>query len=651
MNRVLWPVILLAGLAAGRVVAQPPSDPTPPWEIQPEEDAATTERGLRMRVDALLREGGREEAVELLEQWQSEHGQLEVGLMRRLARLYRDLERYEDLEALITAQREDGTPLPTAELKLLAESHLAQDEIEPALAALHEIIEHDPTDPNFVRLAANTLAHYGRTQEAIDMLLEGRERLDDPYEFAQHLGTLYYEQGDWGAATREFLKVIVVAPLNVGLMRAQIVELAESSGALDEMLAEAEKIHAEHPDVPQLALVLAELRQRAGDADGAWALLEPLLSEPDLLQEIIQMAMAGLADSRLPGADSQRSLVSLRLSARMLQSLLANEVLPKSLQPRAYDTLNRTLLAILENQAFAALPEDQQTDVLSEAREVIVTMGQQFPNSQLTAAAMLRLAGIYVDVLHRPEDAIDLYRMLHVNPNAPREQVLLARIGLGRAYMAASDTAAARTLFTSLGTDPNFRAGQGRAHYYLGMLDFMGGAFETAQDRLASVAMDSPEAEYTNDSLDLALILVEQNLADSPDTTGLAHYGRALYHQQTHEVDAQLQELQEIATSSWGNLRDRARLDLARVYVARGEPDAALTTLTALVKDSPLGRFTPNALHLEGDLLMARGDAAGARAAYEQVLLEHEGYVFVDEVRDALRTLGVEDEDDQGDLP
>lgn len=627
--------------------------PAQVWNLLAPEDSTgvQSEEQVRARVENLLRRGAREEAVALLERRRESRG-LEPGLVRHLARLYQDLERFEDLERLMAERvAEQGDAPEMADLRLLAEAYLAQDRPGEARRALQRILDQDPTDPTAMRLVANVLRHHGRIDDAIEVLVEGRGRLGDPYEFAQHLGTLYAEVGRWGEATREFLRVIVMSPLNVGLMRAQILEMADEPAALESVHEVAEEVFAQHPHVHQVALVLAELRQRSGDPGGAWELLRPLMGDPELLQEIIQMAMAGLADSRLPGADPERSLSTLRLSARVLQGLLYDQGLPQSLEPRAYDTLNRTLLAILENEHFATLPPAEHLEVLEEARKTIVEMGDRFPNSRLTAAALLRLGAIYVDTLHRPEDAIELYQLLQMSPNAPREQVHLARVGLGRAYIASGDTVSGRALFTAMGKDPGFRNGQGRAHYYLGTLDFMAGEFKTAQDRLASVALDAPTAEYTNDALDLALILAEQNLSPDPDVPALRNYGRALYFRATFEPDSLMAELTRVSESRPSTLRDRARLDMARLLIEGGDDTAALIQLSAIAEQSPGGRYTAPALDLKGEVLLRQGDEAGARVAFETILVEHEDYVFADGVRDKMRTLHSDEDEDQGDLP
>jgi len=648
--RILYLAAFLV-LAAPARAQEPTPVPAQAWDMVTDADSTQVlpEEVVRRRVEMLLRNGRREEAVELLESRQARQ-ELEPSLRRRLARLYDQLSRFEDLEALLEPTLEGPGEPTLADLRMLAEARLALDKDEAADAVLDRILARDREDPGLLRLAATMLGHADREGDAIALLEEGRQRLRMPLEFSQQLGSLHAERGAWADAVREYLNVIVMNPLNVSLIRGQILDLVDGAGSIGPILEEAEAHVSRHATVPQLGLVLAELRQRNGDPEGAWEVLAPLVGDETFLQDLLQMAMAGLADSRLPDADPEETLSSLQLSARVLRGLLTHEALPGSLAPRIYDALSRTLLAILSNRAFEGLSGEERLAVLEESRRSVISMHRRFPTHQLTASALLRLAGIYVDSLHRAEEAIDLYRRLQMDPNAPRDQVRLARVGLGRAYVAAGDTAAARELFTDMGRDRSFEEGQARAHYHLGLLDFMGGHFQTAQERFSSVALDAPTAEFTNDSLDLAMLLAEQRMTGAPDEAGLSRYGRALYHRATFQPDSLEVELRALTGSDTAGLSQRAHLDLARHYRDAGRPTDALRVLEDLVRNSAFSRYAAAGLDLKGELLEERGDVVGAREAYTAVLLEHENYVYIDSVRDKLRQLPG-DAEAEGDLP
>ena len=97
---------------------------------------------------------------------------------------------------------------------------------------------------------------------------------------------------------------------------------------------------------------------------------------------------------------------------------------------------------------------------------------------------------------------------------------------------------------------------------------------------------------------------------------------------------------------------ERARLDLATLHAEQGRVGPALVLLDRIASEAPDSRYTPSALDRKARILEDEGRAAEALATYEKILLEHEGYVLMDRVRDRIRLLrdGV-DPEAEGELP
>jgi tetratricopeptide (TPR) repeat protein len=411
-------------------------------------------------------------------------------------------------------------------------------------------------------------------------------------------------------------------------------------------------VQTNYPQVAQLKILVAEIALSLGEEDVAWGELRPLIAQPALGQDLLRIAIAGLADSRLPDADVEDSLRRLRLSARLTRGLLGNETLPRSLEPRAHDTLVRSLLGVLDNAAFARLDDEDRGAWLEESRHAVLEMNERFPGNRLAAAATLRLAEVYTDALGDPEKAIELFDAVAQDPSASSENILPARLGLARAYVVAGDTLQARKDLLLIGADKSSPAGQSRAHYHLGLLDFMGGEFAEAEDRFKAVALRAPRADYTNDALDLAILIAEEQLGGAPDEEGLRLYGVMLYLRATHQREAMATALIEIAERDPSFVRDRSRINLAKMYRGRGEPERALFWLDRLLADSPGSRTVAEVLDLRADLLLDLDRPAQATEAWEQILLEHENYVMIDRVRDRLADLRREEDGPrEGEVP
>ena len=127
-----------------------------------------------------------------------------------------------------------------------------------------------------------------------------------------------------------------------------------------------------------------------------------------------------------------------------------------------------------------------------------------------------------------------------------------------------------------------------------------------------------------------------------------------LYHRAVAEPDSVRHYLEVVAGEARGPLRARSRLDLARFHREQGASEAALATLQRLVTVDPASRYVPAAIELEGRVHEDLGNPSAAMAAYESLLLDHEGYVYLDRVRDrirALRQAGVASVTEEEELP
>ena len=83
------------------------------------------------------------------------------------------------------------------------------------------------------------------------------------------------------------------------------------------------------------------------------------------------------------------------------------------------------------------------------------------------------------------------------------------------------------------------------------------------------------------------------------------------------DVDVAIAQLEQVMNDARDpQLKLVARLRLARLMAAEGEGDRAL----GLVRGVDAGAFAAGFAEIEGDVLAARGDAAGAREAYRRAL-------------------------------
>ena len=208
-------------------------------------------------------------------------------------------------------------------------------------------------------------------------------------------------------------------------------------------------------------------------------------------------------------------------------------------------------------------------------------------------------------------------------------------------------TRPARAVLTSLGRDPDFREAGGHAHFHLARLDLAEGHFVTARDRFAVVAMDNPAASYANDALDLGLAIAEELDNPSGGPTLLSLYARAVYFDLVSQPAARGEALRRFIAQAEAladpdepqRLLERGCWELARLEARSGRPAEALELYTRITVNHPDGRYPAAALAERARLLAAGGRPAEARAVLEQLLAQYPDWLFVDDAREALRSL------------
>ena len=169
--------------------------------------------------------------------------------------------------------------------------------------------------------------------------------------------------------------------------------------------------------------------------------------------------------------------------------------------------------------------------------------------------------------------------------------------------------------------------------------------WQAQQERQAAEASDLYEdfrAAIESDDQDSAGALLESLVADY-EGSDYADHARLLMAKEyvdTTRPSLAAEELQGvIATTGDGDLRQLARLRLARVYLYMDRPDDGLETLTPDVYSAAWQQLTED---MRGDLYQALGQTEAARASY-QAALEHSGQIDVAWIRLKLDHLAARD--------
>lgn len=137
------------------------------------------------------------------------------------------------------------------------------------------------------------------------------------------------------------------------------------------------------------------------------------------------------------------------------------------------------------------------------------------------------------------------------------------------------------------------------------------------RDLTAAARYQQVLTSFSNNDMAGGVLIADQLIKDYPKTpyANQADLAAARIAVEVGKLDQAATRLERVLNTT----RDRqlkyvARLRLARVQLAEGQPDAALRTLTT---PDP-GAFAARYDEVRGDALLAKGDRAGALRAYQQ---------------------------------
>lgn len=144
------------------------------------------------------------------------------------------------------------------------------------------------------------------------------------------------------------------------------------------------------------------------------------------------------------------------------------------------------------------------------------------------------------------------------------------------------------------------------------------------QAQAASAIYQQILARFDQEQMAEGVALIETMRTEYPKSpyVAAADMVAARVYVETNQLDKAAEALQRVAATAVDEkLRPVAQVRLARVQAALGNYDAALATLG----DQPLGTQEAARLEALGDILLARGDQAGALARYEEARQLHPG--------------------------
>jgi len=649
MNRlftIVFFVYLLAGFVAVPAFCQSDKElklPAPGVQKRSSQMSRKSIVDMRRRLEELdrqlmLRNVGR--AEDIYEEL-SQHSVLARELVSRNIRLVQLKGNHE--EAIVLCREALVVQNLNASLwRYLTVSELVLGNVAASREAAGQFIKTNANKRSASVVAVDLFRQAGHHDVAVALIDSMRVALHEPRFLGRSraVGLLHLNREI--DAAEEVSQELRANPFNLSLVRTELLDGFYIPARHEEFLRVCKERSLDQQRKPAEVLLVINLELAGGNDQVALTLVRSLLADPTTAVTVLANATPMVRELGLLSRGRESKAMN-RYLLGVLELMTTDPAISKNLRKRAGKYLALAASIAMDNGYLGSDPAETVTEIgrlLELVREVS-------PASEQLYSSQIKMVQYTRDHLGEPTRAARRLESMLMDLNLPNEGVALVRLTLGECYLAAGDTSRGRMVLTSLGRDPDYHTAGGHAHFHLARLDLAEGHFATARDLLAVVAMDNPAAPYANEALELGLAIAEEMENPSGGPSVLALYARSIYFDLTAQPAARRSALEHFVRTGTAtldleedqHLLERGRLELAQLLAEAGEYPAAIRELQEIFKRHPRGRFPGESLALQGELYVAIGQNDKASEVWQQLLVQYPDYLFIDDVRDQLRSL------------
>ncbi len=637
-------VIILLMFCCAPVLAQSKGMPLPEQHPRPSSGSVVDMRRRLVELDRLLTLKSVGRAESLLAEL-SQHSALQRELISRRIRLAQ-LRQDHKKAVEICRQALNGQPNNAGFWRSLTTSLLAVDHPDSARMAADGFISTSPNKRSAGMVTVELFKEAHRPVIANDLIDSMRTVLDDKLFMGRQKAVVLLEMQEYELSADAMVADLRSNPFNLGLVRTEILEGGYLPGKMPDFLKQLTHRATESEANSSEIILAANLYLMEGNTFDASQRAHSLFGKRSGMLAVLQNSVTlqrEMSHLEITENNPEELQSTIDYLLDVLAWLISDSNYDQGIRRRAADNLAAVCEIALEKDVLGENPQEA-ADRFDELLRQVLKVN---PQSKHLYSSQLKLAAFTRDELQQPAIAARGLESLLLDMDLPLPGVALVRLSLGECYLAAGDTTRGRIVLTRLGRDPDFRKAGGHAHYHLARLDLAQGNLVTARDRFAVVAMDNPAAPYANDALELGLAITEEmdNASGGPEM--LLLYSQAVYFDLVVKPQERMQALEDFIKEGIRrldmeepqHLMERARFELANLYAKQGRLQEAVELFQTISREHPRGRFPANSLMRKSELEKELGQDQDARSTLELLLAQYPDYLFIDDARDAVRSL------------
>jgi tetratricopeptide (TPR) repeat protein len=580
----------------------------------------STELKRFRRADSYLQGGQFEDAIRILESLY-EQSPNNSSFYRKLKDAYESVKRYDDALRLVEDRlSQRRTPhLLSEKARLLYE----QGNEAAADSTWATAINRAPGRTTTYRIVYQTLVDIRRFKQAIEVLQQARDRLDDPSLFRLELAYLYGLDGQHRKAMREYVTLLENSPRQFSIVRGRLQSFVEQDEGIQSSIDVLTTAVEQNPLSTVFRDLLAWLYVSTNRYEAAYDVYRAL----DRLQ---QKNGKKLYEFARKATDADQFSIATTAFEDILKKYPDATIAP-SVQKALGDTYRRWAEAgpdaspVSDSSHYAA------------ARSAYETFLENYPSHKAVPTVLSQLGTLQLDV-YRNLDAAQSTLKKVVSSSPKTEAANEARYDLGRIALLRGDLERARLLFSRLAE--RLRSGDlaDRARFELALLQFYQGRFGAAQVQAKATSANT-SSDVTNDAIELR-VLIQQNKGPDSLNTPLRTYARARLALRQHDYEAAGARLDSLLQSHKRHaLADDAHFRRAEVSLAQGDTSRARQQYETLPKQHPRSPYADRSLFRLGELYEAQGKTDRAVTLYDRLLTQYPNSLLAADARTRLRTL------------
>ncbi len=445
------------------------------------------------------------------------------------------------------------------------------------------------------------------SDEALVLIDSLVEVVEVPIPFLLHRGALLEKKKDYAGAAREYLAIIGDTSKLASNAERKILDLLrfeESSPIVEKtLMGQIDSINS-----VRALMVLASHYRSAGDFSHAFDLA--------LRQDQLEGSSGRALAQYMRSCRDQRQLEE---AARTGNYLIAS-------YPESSERM-RVLLLLADVQV--------QLGQFPEAIACYDTVVMTTSLARDKSTALYEIGTIYLEHLDNPRRAEEYYDSVCTH--------FASGMGFGLALqrrphcpLRLGELDRATTEFTRLRDHRLSEEAAEEINYFLALIDFCGGQFDSAAVAFQRIMVDYPRGFYVNDALELQMIIDKA----AGDDSLLISYAEAVLYQVRGMSDSAVASLSLVADAPNKVLADVALYRMTELSLQQTDTTAALATVERLEQEAPDSYYLPYGLKIKADVLyLDEHTQATAREIYLLLLEQFADYPFGSEVRERLRLL------------